>query len=115
MANTLSPDLLETYVPRARQYLATAARQHRLVPYMQIANDLGGRGYVGQVLDELNRREHDQGRPLISAIVVDAETEQPSEGFFKLAIDVGLTLPSSDRRAFWEAERDRVWAFDWTR
>ncbi len=98
MANILSADLLETCVPQARKYLVAAARTHRLVPYMEIANVLGGRGYIGQVLDELNRREHARGHPLISAIVVLAESHEPSDGFFKLVQELRLASSGSSRR-----------------
>lgn len=80
MGKTLSPEKLETFVPQARRYLVATARDHRLVPYMEMANAHGGRGYFGQVLDELNRREHAKGHPLISAIVVSAQSHEPSEG-----------------------------------
>ncbi len=81
-------------------------------PYMEMANAHGGRGYFGQVLDELNRREHAKGHPLISAIVVSAQSHEPSEGFYKLVEELKLASGRS-RRQIWETERDRVWAFDW--
>ncbi len=110
----LGADLMERYVPQARKYLGAAARERRLVPYMEITKALGtSRGYIGQVLDELNRREDAKGHPLISAIVVRADSKESSDGFFKL---VGTLRPASklsDERRLWEAERDRVWEFDW--
>ena len=114
MANLLSADLMERYVPQARKYLGAAAREHRLVPYMEITKALGtGRGYIGQVLDELNRREHAKGHPIISAIVVRADSNESSDGFFKLVEALRPASKGSDERRLWEAERDRVWAFDW--
>jgi len=95
-----------------RKILVATARDHRLVPYMEMANAHGGRGYFGQVLDELNRREHAKGHPLISAIVVSAQSHEPSEGFYKLVEELKLASGRS-RRQIWETERDRVWAFDW--
>ncbi len=103
--------LLDRYVPVARDYLATAARYHQLVPYGAVLKELrgAGRGYVGQVLDELNRQEHAYGRPLLSAIVVDRAGGRPGEGFFLLVKE--LRAASGDENAMWEAERDAVWAF----
>jgi len=80
----LSEQLLSLYVPRAREYLVTAAREHRTVPYEEIMNWLGGRGYVGQVLDHLNIEENAQQRPLLSAIVVRKDARRSSHGLFEI-------------------------------
>src|SRR5688500_2941885 len=54
----LSGELLEQYVPLARARLAEIARQRRTINYGDIMNEFGGRGHIGKVLDEVNRREH---------------------------------------------------------
>ena len=82
MGYALSRDKMEDFVPRARRRLAKAASERQLVPYGEVMNSLGGRGYVGQVLDELNRREFARGNPLISAIVVKEGANMASDGFF---------------------------------
>ncbi|MSQ42100.1 MAG: hypothetical protein EXR65_03575 [Dehalococcoidia bacterium] len=102
--------LLNLYVPQAREYLVKAAREHRLVPYGEIMNRFGGRGYVGQVLDALNRQEHGMGRPLLSAIVVRAEERQSSSGFFDLVRSLRPQVTTNTQHQMWEAECDRVWA-----
>lgn len=108
----LSDDLLDRYVPVARAYLIRAAREHRLVTYMEISKAVGGgRGYIGQVLDAMNLRENDKQRPLLSALVVSARTRMPSSGFFVLLRS--LRNASGPDKVVWQAERDRVWAFDW--
>ncbi|MFN8639549.1 MAG: hypothetical protein U0360_08855 [Dehalococcoidia bacterium] len=107
----LSRSLLERYVPMARDCLVTAARYHQTVPYADVIDSLrgAGRGYVGQVLDELNVREHQAGRPLLSAIVVDRAGGQPGDGFFDLV--KRLRGVAGDRQAIWEAERDVVFLY----
>jgi hypothetical protein len=106
---------MEQFLPLVRRRLVAAARGRQLVRYGSVQNMFGGRGYFGQVLDELNRREHRAGRPLISALVVrDKPNPMASDGFFLVARDL---LPASRGladRDLWEAERDRVWAFAWT-
>ena len=105
---------MERYVPVARVALTEAAREKATtLTYGELMPSLGGRGYIGQVLDELNRREHEQGRPLLSALVVRADTGMPSRGFFGLAREL---RPSSttDDRALWERELASVRAFDWS-
>jgi len=42
------------------------------------------------MLDEINRYEHREGRPLLSAVVVVQEDNKPGEGFFKLARELGV-------------------------
>jgi hypothetical protein len=105
---------MEQYLPILRQLLVRTARNHLLVKYGSVQNQFGGRGYFGQVLDELNRREHRAGRPLLSALVVlDQPNPMASNGFFIVAREL---LPASRGlrdRALWEVERNRVWAFAW--
>ncbi|HSW43736.1 MAG TPA: hypothetical protein VLM76_14660 [Patescibacteria group bacterium] len=85
------------------------------MPYMEITKALGtSRGYIGQVLDELNRREDSKGNPLISAIVVRAGTNIASGGFFTLVWQLRPASHRLPKRLLWEAERDRVWATDWS-
>lgn len=67
----LGPDLMAVRVPQARAYLIPIVQRRGLATYKQVMKAIGaGRAYIGQILDELNRREHAAGRPLISAIVV---------------------------------------------
>lgn len=109
----LRQDLLDQYVPQARQELVKAAREHRLVPYSEVTNALGtSRAWIGEILDEVNSREHAKGRPLLSAIVVGKQSRRPGPGFWRLPMLPQMILPS-DRARFWKAERDKVWAFDW--
>lgn len=115
MGYALGRDLMDRYVPEARRYLGKAAKERRLVPYMEIANALGtGRGYIGQVLDELNRLEDAKGNPLISAIVVNAGANIASDGFFKLVAQLRPASSRVPKRQLWETERDLVWSTDWS-
>ncbi len=40
---------------------------------------------VGQILDEINEDEHNNGRPMISAVVVNKQCGIPGAGFYNLA------------------------------
>jgi len=112
----LGSEKMERYLPQVRRRLVAVAARRELVKYNSIQNEFGGRGYFGQVLDELNRREHRFGRPLLSAIVVrDQPNPIAGEGFFVLARELLPASSARGKRALWEAERDRVWSFDWTR
>jgi hypothetical protein len=58
-------------------------------------------------LDEVNRREHADKRPLLSAVVIGKEKGMPGPGFIENARELGVCLRLDDR-ACWEAELQRV-------
>ena len=47
------------------------------------------RGKIGEVLGHISRYEHENGRPLISSVVVSRRMEQ-GDRFFKLAEELGF-------------------------
>lgn len=59
------------------------------------------------MLGEISRRENENGRPLLSAVVVLQDTFRPGKGFFTLARELGLH--SGDDEAFFSEELKRVW------
>lgn len=62
---------------------------------------------IGTLLDEISRFEHDQGRPLLSVVVVQKGENMPSKGFFKLARS--LALPgTADTVVFYLSELKRT-------
>ena len=113
----LRPETLEMYVQLARPILMEVAkgkREDRFISYRQLMNEMGrpGRGYIGEVLEEVCAREYEVGRPLLSAFVVHASDQQPGKGFWKLRV-----LPPSLRNATmkekidrWKKER-KVWEY----
>ncbi len=111
----LSAERLDLYVPQARVELVAVAQRRELIPYGAIMNRYGGRGYFGQVLDELNRRESEAANPLISALVVlDQPDPIASRGFFQVARELRPGSSNLSDRGFWEAECNRVWSHPWT-
>ena len=90
-AKANDPEIPDAFV----EYLRSKARRGELVTYGEVAPLLGietGNEYfgvpVGRVLDALNRREFSQSRPLISAIVVSADSGQPGSGYYGCARDL---------------------------
>jgi hypothetical protein len=96
-----------------RDYLMFAARHHQLVTPAQVTDATRVKSRVVQRLTELNRLEHASGHPLLAAIVTGTQPDAPSAGFRRLVRE--LFGESDDLQAFWQAERDRVWAFDWSK
>jgi hypothetical protein len=64
---------------------------------------------IGQRLDEINRYEHERGRPLLSAVVITKEHNIPGTGFFTCAQELGV-FPRGDKDEFWLSELTRVHA-----
>ena len=100
-----------------RERLIEAAQNERLLRYGGIAPSLGldmsqvaDRREIGQMLDAINRVEHDAGRPLLSAVVVQTETNMPGEGFFPMAERLGYEV-GDDWQAFWAQEVARVYSY----
>ncbi|MFN3344234.1 MAG: hypothetical protein ACK412_01100 [Chloroherpetonaceae bacterium] len=57
---------------------------------------------IGAILDEISTNEHNEGRPLLSAVVVKQASGEPGEGFYKLAESL-KGYPS-----FWKDELKKV-------
>lgn len=97
--------------------LLNAARKKESVAYEEIAKIMGLEAHagmaqkIGQLLGEINAEEHNNGRPMLSAVAVKPETRMPGEGFFQFAKELrkfdGET--DEDKREFWRDEIQRVY------
>lgn len=68
---------------------------------------------LNEFLDGLAEEEHQHGRPMLTVVVVLADTEISGEGFFKKAQLLGRYLPGCDRGEFWKQEREKVRTYKW--
>jgi len=101
--------------------LLEKARSKGLVFYQEVGSlvglDMGSpddRNRIADILDEIERCEDAEGRPMISALVVRADTDVPGAGFFKCARELGkLSGPDKEesRLAFWCDEVKRVYGY----
>jgi len=98
--------------------VAKGKRKGRLITYKQLMDEMRGpgRGYIGQVLEEICQEEHQNARPLLSVLVVHSSDKLPGDTFWKLAV-----VPENVRngtkemkKGFWEEERGRVYEY-WQR
>jgi hypothetical protein len=97
--------------------LLNAAREKESVSYEEIGQimdleaHLGMAKEIGQLLGEINEDEHNNGRPMLSAVAVKPTTKMPGEGFFQFAKQLnkfdGET--DEDKREFWRDEIQRVY------
>jgi hypothetical protein len=61
-----------------------------------------GRGFIGEVLEEVSDKEYEDGLPLLSALVVHKDNRRPGAGWWELRV-----LPPSLRNASREEKIDR--------
>ena len=77
--------------------LIEVAKKGDLVTYGEIApladlnmENPADRHKIARILRDISTYENEQGRPMLSAVVVLAEFRYPIDGFFKLARKLGL-------------------------
>jgi hypothetical protein len=71
---------------------------------------------AGHLLGEISEQMHSEGKPMLSAIVVNRQEGMPGSGFFKLAVQLGKLPRGATRqeeRAFWEEELRAVYLTTW--
>lgn len=100
---------------KARAELVRIAQAKRLITYKDLARVAGlplvGNNMareVGSVLGAISEDEVVAGRPMLSAVAVNAHG-YAGTGFFGLARSLGRLSKTQDEDAFWEAERDAVY------
>ena len=63
---------------------------------------------VGGVIGLLSKNELEQGRPILSSIVVGV-SGKPGEGFFNWARELGVLSEGEDEETFWREECEKVY------
>ena len=100
--------------------LRQAARDQALVYYDEIAGLLelnpdhdADRAQISRLLMAVSRREHEQGHPLLSVVVVNRGSQLPNKGFFYAARELGRYEGSSasELLAFFTDELESVYAY----
>src|SRR5689334_22705076 len=66
---------------------------------------------AGQLLGEISEDAHINGKPMLTAIVINQGTKEPGKGFYDLAVMLGRLAPGAndeDKERFWKLEVNRV-------
>lgn len=102
-----------------RQELIETAKARATISYSELGGLIGldmgqpdQRTCLSDLLGEINIAEHDEGRPMLSAVAVLKGEGRPGSGFFEIARRLGLC--SKDKRVqeeFFVAELKRVYAY----
>lgn len=114
----LKPKTLNYYSERARDILIDVAKGNRkrnIIFYEELMDEMGGpgRGYIGQVLEEVCCSEFKKGHPLLSAIVIHRTNRSPGYGFWCVPVIPEKIKNASEvqKRVFWLEECEKVWRF----
>jgi hypothetical protein len=98
--------------------LAGVAKKRQTITYGELARKLrlGPRSrwhqWIWEYLDDINRRETSEGRPMLTAVVVTEETGMPGPGFWKCArFTCKVWDGKGDPEDFWKRELQRVWDY----
>jgi hypothetical protein len=108
-------------VPRALiDELRKVARAHSTTYYSDLAPIVGidtenphFGPLIGRILDDVNRVEFAQGRPMLSAVVILKDSNIPGSGFFTCAREL-RRYSGKDDLGFWIEELRRVHDY-WSR
>ena len=99
-----------------RNALIKVARSQQTITYSEVGEivDLdmenqANRNELAEILGEISWHEHDNGNPLLSAVVVHAgDNRMPGKGFFNLAREAGCQKPDEDDITFYSRELGAV-------
>lgn len=84
---------------RVREYLIAAARRGEFVTYSQVNRDCHlnldfqfqpDRNEVGRILGTIGEYEYNEGRPILSAVVIHQDDSRHGVGFYNLCEELGL-------------------------
>ncbi|WP_143273425.1 hypothetical protein [Azospirillum palustre] len=101
-------------------HLIETARKRRVLSYRDVAAPMGldmdspkDRDELSKILYEISVSEYNQGRPLLSVLVIGGEKGIPSKipgsGFYEMASDLGFNI--SEKLMFFVEELNRVHEF----
>lgn len=102
------------------QKLIEIAKSKQTLYYKDVAdicnlnlNDPDDRNHIlRDILDDINRYEHEEGRPMITAVVVrKTKPRICGNGFFELAREFGKMEKGQSHEEFFREELKRVYEF----
>lgn len=110
---------LEEQINAVCQRVRQVAASEQLISYGEVAMMIGigtqgnaNRNTLTSILDQINQREVNAGRPLLSALVVHQHGRTPGPGFYNCARALGRlrSRDEVDEIAFWANEVKAVYA-----
>ena len=84
---------------KVREHLIELARKERTITYQELSDQCklnlvmrdseNARAEIGRILGKISTFEHENGRPLISSLVITKGDNYQGDGFYKLAEELG--------------------------
>jgi len=99
---------------QAQQAMVIAARQETAISYSELVKQIEAIHFephdfnLFHLLGQISTKESEDGRGLLTAVVVRQEDGLPGQGFFQLARDLGLD--PSDQEGFWISQLSNVYS-----
>jgi hypothetical protein len=91
--------------------LVKAAILGKTINYLDLPGEGGSPFNVGRYLERIGRAESEQGRPPLTAVVVQKNSGKPGKGFASLMDDLGLRLPGETNDAMWRRAIHEVYEY----
>ena len=92
-----------------RQRLIEVAKSKETISYSELRPDAPQT--LAAPLDEINKYEHEEGRPLLSPVVAHKDGDRmPGSGFFESAWELGQ-YKEGNPEEYWRQELERVWGY----
>lgn len=102
-------NMMDAQTKAVYEEIIKVAQNEDVITYSKLGSRTGNTSMgVVPILDSINRIEHREGRPLLSAAVVSKSRNMPGRGFFNLAADLGVKSGDEDNFKFWLKEIRRV-------
>jgi hypothetical protein len=99
----------------AYSIMINAAQHHGFCTYQEIAQAVGlpttgnfMSREIGSLIGEVSRNEIDEGRPMLSSLVVGV-SGVPGEGYYTWAQDLGVFKQGDDEEKFWISECEIIY------
>ena len=95
----------ESAKEQARQVMIVAAKNESTITYSELVNGISAIEFIPHdfklfhLLGQISMAEHLEGRGMLTAVVIRKEDGFPGQGFFDLAMELGLD--SADQDKFW--------------
>ena len=114
----VTPDLRQALRVQVRQILEATAATRAIITYGALASrvnldleDPAARNALSEVLRDTSEEEIAAHRPMISCLVVQAESQVPGAGFFALGQLRGQVLPGEDPDEFAFRQMRATWEY----
>jgi len=94
--------------------MVTAARQETTISYSDLVKQIQAIQFephdfnLFHLLGQISTREVEEGRGMLTAVVVTQDDGLPGQGYFHLASQLGLDASNPD--AFWVSELRKVYS-----